>query len=71
MSNRLSHEFSFFIHALFDYNSSYCMKVSEDMHSVSTCVVVKIINSVQNKTKGTLVHERERLTSLLVCFEYT
>ena len=24
-----------------------------------------------NKTKGTLVHERERLTLLLVCFEYT
>ena len=23
-----------------------------------------------NKTKGTLVHERERLTLLMVCFEY-
>ena len=29
------------------------------------------IITFQNKTKGTLVHERERLTLLLVCFEYT
>ena len=29
-----------------------------------------IILAMINKTKGTLVHERERLTLLMVCFEY-
>ena len=28
-------------------------------------------HSKSNKTKGTLVHEREQLTLLMVCFEYS